>query len=99
MGVGLENQQLEPFLLYVEAGVMSQPRVTHPGQEFVYCMSGVIEYIVDGRSYLLQSGDSLLFEGRLPHCWHNPTDDVAVVLMVFQAAQDNEQAREYHLTG
>lgn len=99
MGAGLPDQQLEPFLVTVEpdAGSAAVP-ITHPGEEFVYCLEGQIEYRIGDRLYQLEPGDSLLFEATQPHCFCNRTETRVIVLLVFQAAEDGHLARQRHLT-
>jgi transcriptional regulator with XRE-family HTH domain len=81
LGTGLPNQQLQPFRMTIEPGseTISEP-VTHPGQEFVYCLEGEIEYFVADQRYQLKSGDSLLLEATQPHNWRNTTQRKAANL-------------------
>ena len=97
LGSGLQNQALEPFEVTLKPGADSgrQP-IVHTGHELVYCLRGEIEYVVEGQSYRLVAGDSLLFEARLPHRWRNPARDPAVFLLIFAAAAEGE-AVEQHL--
>jgi transcriptional regulator with XRE-family HTH domain len=98
LGIGLPNQQLEPFRLTIEpqSGTLGDP-ISHPGQEFVFCLKGEIEYFVDDEPFILKAGDSLLLEATHPHGWRNSTEFPAKVLMIFQAAQDHYLARQSHL--
>ena len=98
LGIGLRNQQLEPFLLTLDpgSGNLDQP-VAHPGEEFVYCLRGSLEYAVKDRVYKLEPGCALLFDAGLDHCFCNVSDQPAVVLMVFSAAQGAHLARRLHL--
>jgi transcriptional regulator with XRE-family HTH domain len=98
LGIGLRNQQLEPFLMTVEpgAGDIDMP-ITHPGEEFVHCLKGEIEYCVGDQRYELEVGDSLLFQATQPHCFHNGSGLPAVFLMVFQAGEHAHLARRRHL--
>jgi transcriptional regulator with XRE-family HTH domain len=98
LGSGLPNQQLEPFRLIIDAGAgtVDDP-VTHPGQEFVYCLEGEIEYYVGGKYYWLSEGDSLLLEASQPHSWCNNSPTQAILLIIFQAAQDQHLARQRHM--
>jgi transcriptional regulator with XRE-family HTH domain len=98
LGVGLQNQQIEPFLITIEpgAGDLNDP-ITHPGQEFVYCLQGKVEYHVAEEIYQLQPGDSLLFEASQQHCFKNNTAVRATILIIFQAAQGKHIARHRHL--
>jgi len=99
LGSGLANQSVELLFIQLEAEARSgeQP-VAHTGHEFVLCLAGKIEYEIGGRHYRLEEGDSLLFEARLPHRWHNPSDDLATAILVFQAAEGREESVQRHLT-
>ena len=99
LGFGLQSQQLEPFRMVIDPqGEAFCEPITHPGQEFVFCLQGEVEYTVGEETYWLTSGDSLLFNAGLPHSWRNPTDRQATILLVFQSAQDPHLARQRHLT-
>ena len=98
LGIGLRNQQLEPFLVTVEPGAgESGEAIVHPGQEFVYCVGGSIQYQVGSQVYHLESGDSLLFEASQPHCFQNNSGSLARVLLIFQAVEGGLLARQRHL--
>ena len=98
LGVGLPDQQLEPFLLTLEPGDGSAvDPITHPGEEFAYCLEGEIEYRIGNRLYRLEVRDSILFEAAQPHCFYNPGESSATLLLVFQAVKDGHIARQGHL--
>lgn len=98
LGSGLPDQKLEPFRLTIEPGSSTvHDPVTHPGQEFVYCLTGEIEYYVGEDRYRLGTGDSLLLEATCPHSWRNSSQAPATILLIFQAAQDQHLARQSHL--
>lgn len=100
LGKGLPWQQLEPFMISMEPGTRSTSgAVSHPGQEFVLCLSGEVLYFINEMSFPLRAGDSLLFEAMQPHWWENQSTEPATLLLVFQAAQDNSLARQCHQTG
>ncbi len=72
LGIGMAQRRIEPLLLTLDPGAGSGPQpIIHPGQEFVFGLEGQIGYTVDGQRYLLEPGDSLLFESTLPHSWEN----------------------------
>jgi len=98
LGIGLRNQQLEPFIVTVDpkAGNTNET-IIHPGQEFVHCLAGEIQYLVGGQIYSLKSGDSLLFEATQPHCFRNTSEIPAQVLLIFQAVEGGYLARQRHL--
>lgn len=98
LGIGLPNQQLEPFRLIVGpgSGSANEP-ISHPGHEFVYCLKGEIDYYVDEQKYHLEVGDSLLLEASNPHCWKNVSNSPAIILLIFQATLSHHLARQSHL--
>lgn len=100
LGIGLQNQQLEPFEVTVEpgAGSTGEP-ITHPGEEFVLCLEGSIRYWVGGQAYDMEAGDSLLFEASQPYSFENTGEGTARLLMVFHAAEGGHLARHRHLEG
>ncbi len=97
LGIGLRDQKLEPFLIRVSAGAgnIEQP-VTHSGEEFVYCLEGEVDYCVGERVYNLEPGYSLLFEASIPHCFRNPSEIPALLMMVFFAGEGGHLARRLH---
>lgn len=98
LGVGLQNQHLEPFRLKVTPGSSScDEPISHPGQEFVYCLEGELAYYINDHAYHLEAGDSLLFQASQPHCWHNTITEPATILLIFQAESDQHLARLSHL--
>jgi transcriptional regulator with XRE-family HTH domain len=100
LGIGLRSQQLEPFIVTVEPGTGDDGEpIVHPGQEFVYCLEGEIQYQIGEQVYCLKSGDSLLFEATQPHCFWNIGRLPAQVLFVFQALEGGYLARQRHLEG
>jgi transcriptional regulator with XRE-family HTH domain len=100
LGSGLPGQQLEPFLFTTQPNHnQAIEPVSHPGEEFIHCLNGEIEFCVSEQIYLLKNGDSLLFEAMQPHYWRNLSPRPATFLMVFQASHDNSLARISHRTG
>jgi transcriptional regulator with XRE-family HTH domain len=99
LGIGLRNQQIEPFLMTVEpgAGAIDEP-IMHPGEEFVHCLAGEIEYCVGDHIYRLEAGCSLLFEAAQSHCFRNTTAAPARLMVVFFAGEGARHlGRQRHL--
>ncbi len=55
----------------------------HNGEEFVYVLSGKVEFLLDNQSYMLSSGDTLCFRSTIPHRWRNTSSRVARFLWVY----------------
>jgi transcriptional regulator with XRE-family HTH domain len=87
LGSGLERQTLEPFVVTLQPGADSgTSAMVHTGHELVFCLQGELEYRIEGQSYRLAAGESLLFEASLPHCWRNPNEaEPSVFLLILQA--------------
>ena len=98
LGIGLFNQQMEPFRLVIQpgSGNLEHP-VSHSGEEFVHCLDGDIEYSVGDRLVFLEPGDSLLFDADQPHGYRNRTRNQTTILMVFLSFQELEFTRQLHL--
>ena len=99
LGIGLSNQQLEPFRMTIGPGVgnVNDP-VSHAGEEFILCLEGNIEYSIDDQIFYLEQGDSLLFDATQQHAYHNPTHAPSTILLIFQASQQNpQQVQRLHL--
>ncbi len=90
--------RVEPFFLTLETGAHSGPfPMVHTGHEFVICLRGLLEYEVEGRKYLLEPGDSLLFAARLQHRWRNAGNTVTNALFVLSGFREGEDPGRYHL--
>ena len=57
----------EPFLITIDQESETFPIFEHPGTEFIYMLEGCIEYRHGENTYVLNPGDSLTFEGNVPH--------------------------------
>lgn len=98
-GLGGENfiGHVEPFMLTLEAGGSSGPHgMLHSGHEFVLCLRGQLEYLVEGQRYLMEQGDSLLFAAQMRHRWRNPASMVTNALIVLSNFDEDESPGEYH---
>ncbi len=94
----MPSQQLEPFLISLDprAGSGGERQVVHSGHEFVYCLKEKVEYVIDGKTYLLETGDILIFEATLPHLWRNPFDTQAKFMLVLQIANESRVSVQQH---
>lgn len=99
-GLGGENfmGRVMPFMLTLESGASSGPgTVVHSGHEFVFCLRGQLEYIVENKVYLLETGDSLLFVAQLTHRWRNPGNTVTNALVLLSEFSEGEQVLPLHI--
>ena len=61
------RKSFEPFLITMDDASEVFPSFEHPGTEFIYMLTGKIEYRHGRNTYLLEPGDALTFRGELPH--------------------------------
>lgn len=57
----------EPFLITMDDESERFPVFEHPGTEFIHMLRGVIEYRHGQQTYVLHPGDTLTFQGDVPH--------------------------------
>lgn len=98
LGIGLFNQQLEPFRIVIQPGVGNkEDPISHSGEEFIHCLEGEIEYSVGERIFHLEQGDSLLFDATQCHAYYNPSQTPAKVLMVYKVSRDRPLVQQLHM--
>jgi len=97
LGAGMPHFGAEPLIVmlspYADSGATP---IVHTGREFVYCLEGCIAYTVDAQTYLLEPGDSLIFEAYLPHQWKNMKDTPSRNLLVLCPSDEHDQPTERH---
>lgn len=87
LGARLAEQAMEPLLITLEPAADSGTEpIVHVGHELVFCLEGRIVYEISGEEYVLEPGDSLLFEASLPHRWHNDVVAPSRVLLILQSS-------------
>lgn len=90
--------RVEPFMLNLETGGDSGPTpMVHTGHEFVFCLTGNLEYMVEEKRYLLSPGDSLLFAAHLVHRWRNSGQGPATVLIVLSGFAETDHPLATHV--
>lgn len=89
LGVGMADQLVTPLVLQLDPGARSGPPLSHDGQDFIYCLSGEVLYTVNGQAYVLEPGDSLFFDGQLPHGFQSIGPEITKVLIVLSAPRDS----------
>lgn len=90
---------VQPFVVTLNKGTGSGDRmIVHTGHEFVYCLTGCIHYRIEETNFVLNAGDSLLFEAHLPHCWENICDETAQILLILYPSDGREEPGGRHFT-
>ena len=74
------GKNMEPFFLmpaFDEKAVFM-----HEGEEFMYVLQGVHEFIYKDKKYILKEGDSIYFDSRIPHTGRSVGKNRAKILAV-----------------
>lgn len=96
---GFARPGLEPFMVTLNPQAYSgKTPIVHTGLEFIYCLEGKLGYEVDGQAFTLEPGDSLIFEARLPHRWHNPGIIPSRSLLLLCHSDEYDHPEERHFS-
>ncbi len=99
LGKDLAGNVVQPFVVTLKPGMGSGDQmIVHTGHEFVYCLSGSIRYQVEEKEYLLNTGDSLIFEAHLPHFWENKGTETTQILLVLYPSDGREEPGGRHFS-
>lgn len=82
----------EPVLLTINPG---DPLVEfcHEGQEFIYMLSGVVDFSVGDEVFRMTAGDSLYYDSNLKHATQIIGEEPARFLCVYMGIEKQSQAR------
>lgn len=61
------NKRMEPFLFSFPRRIDRHVHFRHEGEEFLFILSGKVEFEVNGERFILEEGDSVYFDSSLPH--------------------------------
>jgi transcriptional regulator with XRE-family HTH domain len=82
LALGKPDKYVEPFLLTINPG--DPPgQFHHSGQEFIYMLSGSMDFTVGKDRFMLKAGDSLFFDSKYLHKTHVVGKRPAKFLCIF----------------
>jgi transcriptional regulator with XRE-family HTH domain len=78
------DRKLDAYLAHFELPPESGeiPRHEHPGVEFIYIISGILEPTHDDSTSRLEAGDSVYFDSSVPHGYSRVGDDPCTAVVV-----------------
>lgn len=79
---GKNAKTMEPFLLEIPPHA-TRKSVTTNGDEFIHLLEGKIDFHLGEDTIAMKKGDSLYFEGELPHYPENTGEKRALILVVY----------------
>jgi transcriptional regulator with XRE-family HTH domain len=90
-GEGISLERIIPYsaghllqcnIHHIEEQGESAGPIQHAGEEVGYLLAGEIELIVDGKSFMLATGDAFVFNSELPHHYRNAGRERASIFWV-----------------
>ncbi|MBD1391581.1 helix-turn-helix domain-containing protein [Mucilaginibacter glaciei] len=78
----IKNSTVDIVILELEPNA-KRPQVETEAYEYKYILKGTIEYQFGEDTYTLKEGDSMLFDGRLPHTPRNKGKKKASMLVIY----------------
>ncbi|RQD55688.1 helix-turn-helix domain-containing protein [Desulfonatronovibrio magnus] len=83
LAYGFSGRRMEPFLIEVPPKEESKMNFNdHPGQEFIYVLSGRLEVRFEDRMEILEPGDSVYFASRTPHALRGLDGETSEMIVV-----------------
>ena len=80
------GRHLEPFVVDVYRDHGTELDVSrHPGEEFLFVLSGELQVTVGEESYALEAGDSFYFDSVLPHSLRALTAEARIVAVIYKS--------------
>jgi len=79
---GFSNVHFEAVVLKLDPAAQRE-KVTTDGYEYLYILNGRVDYFLDNEHYTLEEGDSLFFNGNIPHVPENNTGKTATILVIY----------------
>lgn len=70
-------------LLELKKGARRNKMVVTDAFEYKYLVKGKIEYLIEDKTYILEEGDSIFFDGRLGHNLSNVGESDAIMVVVY----------------
>lgn len=78
------GRHMEPFVIRIEPVEEGIDFIlsTHEGEEFIYCLEGIVEVQYGTDTYILEEGDSIYYDSIVAHHVHAGGDQGAKILAV-----------------
>lgn len=87
----MDSGSFQISLLHISPGAQRSPVVT-TAYEYVYLIHGIVKYSLGDQIFEIQAGDSLFFDGNIPHVPYNETKTMAIMLVVYFFTESNTNA-------
>ncbi len=78
------GRHMEPFIIHIDPTEDGADFIvsSHEGEEFIFCLEGIVEITYGKHIYLLEEGDSIYYDSIVPHHVHAAGQNGAKILAV-----------------
>lgn len=81
-----EGRSLQPFLFSFPEKVDKFVFFEHEGEEVMHVLSGRVEWQVGSEKFILQAGDTIHFDSRIPHRGHSLSGPATALVVMYSPA-------------
>ena len=82
------HKHMDPFVMLFGSGVDMDIRFEHEGEEFMFVLTGEVEFEVmletGKKTWVLSVGDSAYFDSKIPHRGRSLQGDSAVLVVIYR---------------
>jgi transcriptional regulator with XRE-family HTH domain len=83
LGHDMKDRHMEPFLVTLEPATLASPKpASHDGEEFLFVLEGEMEVTLGDHSDVLQPGDAIYYDSKIPHLVQCKGNEKALILAV-----------------
>jgi hypothetical protein len=86
----LPAQALQPFLFSFPEQIDKLVFFQHEGEELLYVLTGRVEWQVGTQKFILEAGDTVHFDSRIPHRGHSLSGPATALVVMYSPAGMNE---------
>lgn len=87
------NKRMEPFIFTFPSDIDKHVFFQHEGEEFIFILNGQVEFHVGIQKWILESGDSLYFDSRVPHRGRSLGKEAVALAVIYSEKESAALAR------
>ena len=80
------DKKMEPFLFTFPSEIDKYVFFEHEGEEFLFVLTGKVEWQAGSNKLILEPGDSIYFNARLPHRGRSLGGEASALVVVYSPA-------------
>ena len=80
----IRNKHIEPFIFTFPADINKDVSFEHEGEEVLFLLSGRVEFEIGGKTWSLETGDTLFFDASLPHRGRSIGGEARALVVIYR---------------